>query len=91
MKIFLTLISIILLSGCSGNNQVLLKKQASLELKCPQNKLQLKTIAERTVGITGCKHRAVYLEECTDSFFFGRLHCNWKQEFLSKDQKGGKS
>ena len=68
-RLSIVIISIALLStflfACStGATEAQLKSRAAFDFDCNESQLVLHKIDDRTRGVTGCGHRATYVEVC---------------------------
>ena len=57
-------------AGC-GATTAQLKHRASLDLKCPRDKLHVSGIDHRSRGVRGCGQHGVYIEQCN------QRGCDW--------------
>jgi len=73
------------LAACGGATTEQLRARAAFDLDCPQHKIQLVEIDERTQGVNGCGQRATYVESCGHVDGYGGKHdCTW---ILNTDSK----
>jgi hypothetical protein len=51
-------------AGCGGATTTQLLHRASLDLRCPRDRLHVSGIDHRSRGVRGCGQRSVYVEQC---------------------------
>lgn len=72
------------LASCMASaNPDQLKARSAFDLNCPQNPIQTTPIDERTMGVTGCGQRAVYVESCDGDKASLATKCTWVLNFDS--------
>jgi hypothetical protein len=69
------------LLACGADEVEQLRARSSFDLQCPKDQLRMVRIDDRTVGVTGCGTRAVYVESCSFD------DCTW---ILNSDGKRAK-
>lgn len=57
-----------------GATEEQLRARAAFDLQCPEGKLQLTQLDDRTQGVRGCDKQATYVESCHGQ---GRTDCTW--------------
>lgn len=65
------------LLACGGADHDQLKTRSAFDLKCPEEKIVLKEIDERTIGVIGCGQRATYVESCNGPKYEFASTCTW--------------
>jgi hypothetical protein len=74
--------------GCAGASMEALRRRASFDFNCAENKLEVVEIDGRTRGVSGCGQRATYVEDCRSvsttmangqlmSSSTGKTDCTW--------------
>jgi hypothetical protein len=72
------------LLGC-GATEAQLRARAAYDMQCDQSQLQITQIDDRTMGVSGCGQRTVYVESCAGRDGYGGKHdCTW---ILNADAK----
>lgn len=59
----------------AGSDQ--LRARSAFELNCPGETLQIQQLDTRTMGVTGCGHRATYAESCNAPTSYKAAECTW--------------
>lgn len=67
-------ISVITLMGC-GATEEQLRSRAAFDLNCPEDRINVVEIDNRTRGVRGCNQQATYVESCQGPD--GNLNCTW--------------
>jgi hypothetical protein len=72
-------------SACAGATEEQLRARAAFDMSCPQGKIHLVQLDERTQGVTGCGQKGTYVETCGHVDGYGGKHdCTW---VLNTDSK----
>jgi hypothetical protein len=54
-----------------------LKKRAAFDFDCPKSQIKTVTIDDRTKGVSGCDHRATYVQTCARHYESFDSDCTW--------------
>jgi hypothetical protein len=73
----LLLLGLVTLSACGASLEQL-QARAAFDLNCPQDKLQVTEIDDRTRGVRGCGQQVTYVESCQAIGGYGqKMGCTW--------------
>jgi hypothetical protein len=83
MKLFmLVAAALAMLSSCVGQfsaDRGALRRRASFDLSCPASQLRMVDLDEKTVGVSGCGDKAVYVSACDGQPGHFTTTCKWVQ------------
>ncbi|AFM14032.1 hypothetical protein [Turneriella parva] len=68
----------VLLGGCGATPEQL-RRRASFDLGCAEEKIELIELDSRTTGVSGCNKKATYIESCAQNTMWkeGPPDCTW--------------
>ncbi len=76
-KVLATLVLGGAIIGCGATAETL-KSRAAFDMNCPEHKLQITEIDDKTRGVMGCDKQATYIEQCEGKR--ARKECTWKKD-----------
>ena len=74
--------AVMFLSSCFGSFEAersTLPARASFDLDCPQAQLKYSELGNKSVGVSGCGKKAVYVSACSGQPGQMTTTCNWVQ------------
>ncbi|MGH7438608.1 MAG: hypothetical protein ACRENE_23210 [Polyangiaceae bacterium] len=72
--------------GVDDDDFAALKGRASFDFDCPKSQIKTVTIDDRTKGVSGCGHRATYVQSCERVGTTYSSDCTWVMNNSSKHQ-----
>ena len=64
-----------------------LERRVQFDLDCPADKITFTKMDSRTVGVSGCGKKAVYVEDCKNGSFWDNNPCTWVLEGSYSEKK----
>jgi hypothetical protein len=70
--LLLVLIAALLACDDPDTRNYQLKRRAAFDMRCPEDRLEVRLIDDRSAGVKGCGQQHVYIEVCR-----GESDCTW--------------